>query len=129
MPTLKRRTYRPKKEHKELGYKKSREWSEFYQSRAWSLLREWKRQQNPICEICEREGKITPMNDVHHIVPFRQGKTKDDKWKLFLDADNLVSLCTEHHKKIHNYLNMNQLSFITLDSFIEYDLKSNYDKL
>ena len=45
-----------------------------------------------LCRICMAEGKYTPADSVHHI-----RKLKDDFEKR-LDDDNLISLCTYHHK-------------------------------
>lgn len=48
---------------------------------------------NYLCEVCRDKGIITYENiEVHHIT-----KVKDDK-SLLLDNDNLIALCTEHHK-------------------------------
>lgn len=105
MPTVTHRTYRNKKEKKELGYKKSKEWSEFYGSRAWDKLRNWYINLHPLCENCMTFGFTTPAEHVHHITPFRTGTTKEDKWDLFLDPTNLMALCSDCHHKIHNKIN------------------------
>ena len=48
---------------------------------------------NYLCEVCRDQGLVTYDNlEVHHII-----KIKDDKEK-FLDDDNLICLCSEHHK-------------------------------
>ena len=48
---------------------------------------------------------------------------EERKWQLFLDPNNLCSLCREHHQKIHDYLNESQLEYVDLDTFVEYDKK------
>ena len=108
MPTLTRRTYKPKREHKELGYKKSKEWQVFYGSRAWHTLRNWYMLEHPLCENCLQYGITTPATDCHHKHPFRLGKTKQDKWDLFLDPSNLMALCESCHHRIHNKINETQ---------------------
>lgn len=108
MPKIQNRTYKPKREKRELGYKKSKEWSEFYGSRAWSNLRTWKITHDSLCENCLKYGISTPAEHVHHKIPFRLGKTKDEKWELFLDPDNLESLCSSCHHLIHNQINKTQ---------------------
>lgn len=105
MPNITKRTYRQKRPKKELGYKKSKDWDEFYQSRLWSTLRNWYILEHPLCENCLRYNVNTPAEHVHHIRPFRLGESKDDKWKLFTDPDNLMSLCSSCHHKIHNKIN------------------------
>ena len=60
----------------------------------WIKLEARKKEANPFCEQCEREGRIVPTDQVHHIVAF---KGRDDP--LRLDWDNLESLCTACHAK------------------------------
>lgn len=109
MPNITQRTYRQKREKKELGYKKSKEWSEFYSSRSWQNLRSWYMRNHTLCENCLKYGISTPATDCHHKVPFRLGKSKDDKWSLFLDPDNLEALCESCHHLIHNEINKTQI--------------------
>lgn len=108
MPTIINRTYRKKESKKELGFKKSKEWSEFYGSRAWTNLRAWYMLDHPLCENCIKYGISTPATDCHHKIPFRTGETKDKKWELFLDPDNLEALCESCHHRIHNEINKTQ---------------------
>lgn len=105
MPVVTKRTYRQKRPKKELGYKKSKEWSEFYQSRLWSNLRSWYMSEHPLCENCLKYGINTPATDCHHRKPFRLGATKDEKWELFSNPQNLLALCSECHHRIHNKIN------------------------
>ena len=39
--------------------------------------------------------------DVHHVRAFLTGSDDTEKWKLFTDEDNLVSLCDSCHHNIH----------------------------
>lgn len=54
---------------------------------------------NPVCEICEIEGKTRETQEVHHWNPF----IKNDKIieSLAMDMDNLVCLCSYHHHALH----------------------------
>ncbi len=122
MPKIQNRTYRQKREKKELGYKKSKDYATFYNDRRWDKLRNWYRIQHPLCEACLLEGRSVPMKEVHHLHIWRTGETPDEKWARFLDPDNLCSLCTDHHKKIHNYLNKLQLDYTSIENFVAYDL-------
>ena len=45
---------------------------------------------------CLKEGKLTPMEEVHHILPVNRGGSND--WS------NLMSLCHSCHEKIHKAL-------------------------
>lgn len=58
----------------------------------WQRIRAWYIAEHPLCAVCAKEGRITPAQEVHHIVPLRQGGTHD--------PDNLMSLCTACHSRI-----------------------------
>ena len=49
---------------------------------------------HPLCEMCEKEGKIVPAGLVHHIKEIKDGGAR-------LDFSNLMALCDECHEKIH----------------------------
>lgn len=52
---------------------------------------------NYLCEVCRAEGILTYDGlEVHHII-----KVKDDE-DLLLDNNNLICLCTAHHKQADN---------------------------
>ncbi len=61
--------------------------------------REWRRIRNqyatahPLCEECLKQGRLTPMEEVHHKLPVNRGGTND--W------DNLESVCHSCHEKLH----------------------------
>lgn len=63
---------------------------------AWKKARDRHAARYPYCEQCYREGKITMMDEVHHIVPVSRGGTNEDS--------NLMSLCRSCHNKIHHDL-------------------------
>lgn len=52
--------------------------------------------EHPLCERCLDEGRLTLMDEVHHIVPISRGGTNDEA--------NLMSLCHSCHTKIHHEL-------------------------
>lgn len=72
-----------------------------YQDKRWKKLRALKLMANPLCERCEAKGKVTPAKDVHHIVPFDQGTTKEQIEELAYDYDNLMSVCDPCHDEEH----------------------------
>ena len=121
MPTLKRRTFRPKKENKELGYKKSSDYSPYYGSKQWKILREWKRTKSPLCEACLLQGKFVPMDEVHHLRTFMSGSTREEKWSIFTNPDVLCSLCNHHHKLIHKYMQKLNTNYLSLEQLIAYE--------
>lgn len=51
-----------------------------------------KLEQQPMCEECERRGRLTPAQMVDHIVPINKGGAP-------LDMDNLQSLCNACHAR------------------------------
>ncbi len=61
--------------------------------RAWKRIRDRYAQEHPLCEICLKEGRLTPVDEVHHILPVSQGGTHA--------TENLMSLCHSCHTKIH----------------------------
>lgn len=63
----------------------------FYGSARWQKLRARFRARNPLCAECDRNGRVTPMNVVDHIVAMRDG---GDPW----DWANLQPLCTPCHQ-------------------------------
>ena len=62
--------------------------------RAWKRIRDCYAAAHPLCEMCLKEGRLTPVDEVHHIVPISQGGTHA--------RDNLMSLCRSCHTKIHH---------------------------
>jgi 5-methylcytosine-specific restriction protein A len=83
---------------------KKKEYQAIYQDRRWRRLRDLKKKNNPICERCENEKRTTPVDEVHHIVPFDWGRTPDEVERLAYDYDNLLSVCTDCHDKIHDIM-------------------------
>ena len=70
-----------------------------YQSMKWRRLRATKLRNNPLCEDCLLENRVTPTQEIHHIIPFYVDN--EINLKLAYDYDNLVSLCIECHDKRH----------------------------
>ena len=60
--------------------------------RAWRRIRRIYIQAHPLCEQCEQEGRITPAEEVHHILPLASGGTNDE--------GNLMALCKSCHSRI-----------------------------
>ena len=62
--------------------------------RAWKRIRDRYAAEHPLCETCLKEGRLTPVQEVHHILPVSKGGTHA--------RDNLMSLCQSCHTKIHH---------------------------
>ena len=71
----------------------------------WKLLRAAVfRRTNGLCEMCLKEGFITPGVDVHHIRPVEQAKTvegPDGMRARCYDPNNVMLLCVPCHIKVH----------------------------
>lgn len=65
-------------------------------SSTWDKVRKHKIKINPLCEMCERDGRVTVAEIVHHI------KTVRDRPDLVHDMDNLMSVCRPCHGKLHS---------------------------
>lgn len=65
-----------------------------YYSRQWKRVSRLYRQQHPLCEECEREGRVTPAELVDHIVAVSDGGSM---WEW----ENLQSLCWACHNRKH----------------------------
>lgn len=59
----------------------------------WKRIRGLYVKKHPLCERCLKEGRITPVEEVHHIVPLSRGGTNQ--------FSNLMSLCQSCHTIIH----------------------------
>ncbi len=64
--------------------------------RAWKRIRDRYVSAHPLCERCKADGRIVPVQEVHHILPLNQGGTNVES--------NLISLCHSCHMKIHGKL-------------------------
>ena len=60
--------------------------------RAWKRIRDRYITAHPLCEQCQRAGKITPAEEVHHILPLSKGGTHVES--------NLMALCKRCHSEI-----------------------------
>lgn len=67
----------------------------------WQMLRRKKFLANPICEDCLKEGRVTPTEEVHHLIPVERGRDEAEMRQLAYDYNNLRSLCRACHAKYH----------------------------
>ena len=61
--------------------------------RAWKKTREAFLSANPLCVVCERDGRLTPATLAHHKVKRTEGGTDD--W------GNMAALCQACHSRLH----------------------------
>jgi len=74
----------------------------FYNTPQWKNLRNRYIREHPYCQMCLEDGHVVEAEEVHHIKPFLEGTTEEEKWSLLTDEDNLMSLCKDHHHQVHN---------------------------
>lgn len=101
MPTIKKMQKR--KRHNKTFSRMSAQ--TYYNTKQWKSLRKAYFQEHPLCEMCEREGKITPTEEIHHIKPISSGSDELARKDLAFDYNNLMALCAECHRKIHRLMN------------------------
>ena len=66
----------------------------FYASAQWRKVRKLKLQQDPLCEICERQHVVKAATIVHHKQEIKQG---GDPFAW----DNIESVCASCHMRLH----------------------------
>lgn len=73
-----------------------------YNTTRWKKLREAYLMQHPLCEMCEKDGKVNEATEVHHIVPISNANDELGMKELGYNPNNLMALCEECHHKLHN---------------------------
>lgn len=82
---------------------RKKERQKVYNSSRWKSIREYMKQTYPLCQDCLKNGKVTPMEEVHHIEsPFKRGLSQEEKEKRAYSLDNLVCLCKQCHINRHH---------------------------
>ncbi len=59
----------------------------------WQKARATYLQRNPLCVMCQKEGRVTPATVIDHRIPH-----KGDQ-QLFWDTGNWQALCKPHHDR------------------------------
>lgn len=58
---------------------------------AWRKIRNRYIKAHPLCEQCQAHGRVTPAQEVHHVLPLDHGGTHDEA--------NLQALCKPCHSR------------------------------
>lgn len=58
----------------------------------WAKVRKTYLMQHPLCEQCQKEGRVTPAREVHHIKAISEGGDR-------LDPANFMAVCRACHQK------------------------------
>lgn len=76
----------------------------FYRTQAWRDVRDYCMHRDSfLCQDCLAEGRYTPAEEVHHIIPLTPENIHSPS--IALNPDNLVSLCRSCHKARHGEKN------------------------
>lgn len=66
--------------------------------------------EHPLCEECEKNGRVTPATEVHHVYQISNGKDELEMQDIALNPwkyDGLMALCQDCHQKKHGKFNGN----------------------
>lgn len=80
---------------------KTSEYDRLMHSTKWLRLRKRKLTEHPLCEMCEKEGRIAPAEEIHHIHPIEDALFTWQQEALAYDYANLMALCHHCHAKVH----------------------------
>lgn len=61
--------------------------------RAWKRIRDRYAAAHPLCELCQKNGKLIPTEEIHHMTPLSEGGTHNE--------ENLIALCKPCHARLH----------------------------
>lgn len=76
-------------------YQRNQATAAIYKSKHWQSTRKKYYEAHPLCEDCLLEERLTPADEVHHIIPLSAGGEP-------YDFSNLRSLCRSCHLKEHH---------------------------
>ena len=60
--------------------------------RAWKRIRDRYAAAHPLCELCQKNGKLIPTEEIHHKIPLSEGGTHSE--------ENLIALCKSCHARL-----------------------------
>ena len=121
MPYIKRKEIK----ERNIPYRHNNQSADFYNSEAWKRLRNTYIKEHPLCECCLQHEKINPAEEIHHRRPFLTGSTDEEKWSLFLNEKNLISVCSKCHSALHYKGNIYHLQTIDNLTDKEYNYAHN----
>ena len=78
----------------------------------WKKLRNWYIIHYPLCENHYKFGIIKPADEVHHKRIISSGNDIKEMRSLTLDKLNLMSLCKQCHRQMHEIALANHLHYI-----------------
>ena len=97
------------------------QYQDIYQEKRWKNIVAAKKRTNPLCERCEAKGQVTPMDEVHHTIPFIWGRTPEEVESLAFDFDNAESVCDPCHDEAHKIIEKTNLHQSWLEAMLKKD--------
>lgn len=88
------KTHIPASNHTNADTQSRKDDTAFYCQPRWRKLAHWKRQQQPICQVCK--GLSGTKINVHHVI------SRKERPDLAFDETNLAVLCASCHLKEEN---------------------------
>ena len=70
----------------------------------WKKARSMVLSRDKICQDCIARGIVTPIAEVHHIVPLESIKSVSEFYRMAFDLHNLIGLCKDCHHLRHQTL-------------------------
>lgn len=70
----------------------------------WQKLRRAHLEAHPMCEQCLKRGRVVAATEVHHMTPVSSVSDELGMERLAYDPSNLMSLCCQCHKDIHDIM-------------------------
>lgn len=77
----------------------NKKYNDFYHSTQWNNTRKAKLMEQPLCEICLAQGRMTKADMIHH---YKYELREPGGWEHRLSPDNLQSICYACHNGIHH---------------------------
>lgn len=83
-----------------------------YNTSHWRKLVKAKKMISPLCERClQNDGKVTPVQEIHHIIPMSRATNELEILELGFDPSNLMSVCCQCHEELHKGLKSHKRKF------------------
>lgn len=106
MPYISKRRISVKTDKQDVVKRRNTSWNKYYQNKKYKKIRDWYMANHPLCADCLFNGRSVPATQLHHIRPFGNGKTEEERMQLLMDWEkNWVALCSDCHDKRHAELN------------------------
>ena len=85
--------HQPQRDYSHENAKRDNPWDAWEKTKLWRDKRSRHLAKEPLCRECLKVDLYVKAEEVDHIIPHR------GDWNLFIDEDNLQSLCKVHHSQ------------------------------